>query len=574
MSAADPRFDPVSLEIMWSRLINITEECWITISRTAFSLIIGEVQDFGCELLDANGESLAHSPRSMPVFNLALPRAVKALLAAYPPETLEEGDVLITNDPWLCAGHLFDVALVTPVFRAGKLVGLVGSVAHCSDIGGTRDSRIVREIYEEGLQIPPMKYYKGGEPNHDLIALVRRNVRKGDMVIGDLQAQYSANEVGARGLLRFMDEYQLDDLSGLAEVIQDRSERAMREAIAAVPDGHYRHRVRFDGVGQPMSLGVDIEVSGDELTVDWDAPPQLDKGAINSTLNYTASHTVYALKCMLTPEIPSNAGCFRPIKVRAPEGSILNCSYPAGVNIRTMTGWYCAPALFGALAEAMPDRVQAFTGLPISISAYGRDQGGSTYNDHLFQGGGQGAGAPGDGVNALLFPTSAANTPVELFELRTPLLVETKALIPDSGGAGRNRGGLGQRIEFRKLYPDELPVQVSVLAYNLTEATPGLAGGHAGRLSKLSVEDGDSVIEGWDLGTLIELRRPQQFATFDLPGGSGYGDPLERPLETIQADYDEGYLTEAGLAAYGCAVDASGRVRRVTSGASGGEDRG
>ncbi len=560
-------FDPISLEIMWSRLITITEEAWLTIRRTAFSLIIGEVQDFGCELLDAKGESLAHSPRSMPVFNLALPRAVKALLEAFPPETLEEGDALITNDPWLCAGHLSDVALVTPVFKEGTLVGLVGSVAHCSDIGGTRDSLAAREIYEEGLQIPPMKFYRAGEPNHDLLALIDRNVRKGEMVIGDLQAQYSANEVGARGLLRFMDEYKFDDLSTLAEVVQDRAEAAMREAIAALPDGSYQQRVALDGIGTPMTLGVTIEVRGDELDVHWDAPPQLAKGAVNSTLNYTASHTVYALKCMLTPDIPSNAGCFRPIRVHAPEGSILNCSYPAAVNIRTMTGWYCAPALFGALAEAMPDRVQAFTGLPISVSAYGRDADGRTYNDHLFQGGGQGAGRAKDGVSALLFPTSAANTPVELFELRTPLLVGAKTLIADSGGAGERRGGLGQRLEVRKLFDDDLPVQLAVMAYNLIEEAPGLAGGHAGSQSHLTLEDGEAVTRGWDLGTLIELTRPQQHVTIELPGGSGYGDPRERPLTAIQADYDQGYLSRGGLADYGCDVDTEGRVFRLNDGA-------
>ncbi len=150
-------FDPVSLEIMWSRLINIAEECWITIWRTAFSLIIGEAQDFGCELFDPDAESIAHSPRSMPVFNLTLPLAVRHLLVAFPRDTLEPGDVLVTNDPWICAGHLFDLAAVTPVFRRGGLVGLVGSIAHCSDIGGTRDSMSAREIYEDGLQIPPLK---------------------------------------------------------------------------------------------------------------------------------------------------------------------------------------------------------------------------------------------------------------------------------------------------------------------------------------------------------------------------------------------------------------------------------
>ena len=331
-------FDPVSLEIMWSRLINITEECWITIRKTAFSLIIGEAQDFGCELLDPQGESLAHSPRSMPVFNLTLPRAVKALLNAFPPETLQEGDVLITNDPWLCAGHLFDVALVTPVFREGKLVGHIGSIAHCSDIGGTLDANSAREIYDEGLQIPPMKLYKAGQPNEDLINLIKRNVRKGEMVMGDIQAQYSANEVGAERLLRFMDEYALDDLSELAEVIQDRAEDAMRQAIAEVPDGSYKSSITYDGIGDPLTLHVTVTITGDELVADWDAPPQLPRGGINCTLNYTAAHSVYALKSMLTPDIPSNAGCYRPITVNAPAGSILNCDYP-GERQRSHDDW-------------------------------------------------------------------------------------------------------------------------------------------------------------------------------------------------------------------------------------------
>jgi 5-oxoprolinase (ATP-hydrolysing)/N-methylhydantoinase A len=202
-------------------------------------MIIGEAQDFGCELMNARGETLAHSPRSMPVFNLTLPRAVKALLGYFPPETLEEGDVLITNDPWICAGHLFDVAVVTPVFRGKGIVGLVGSIAHCSDIGGTRDTMSVREIYEEGLQIPPMKLYRRGEPNDDLLRLVRQNVRSQEMVLGDIHAQVGANGVAAERLVAFMHEYGLDDLSELAAVVQDRAERAMREAIAAVSDGEY-----------------------------------------------------------------------------------------------------------------------------------------------------------------------------------------------------------------------------------------------------------------------------------------------------------------------------------------------
>ena len=564
------RFDPVSLEILWSRLINITEECWVTIWRTAFSMIIGEAQDFGCELLDANGESLAHSPRSMPVFNLTLPRAVRALLERFPPATLQEGDLLATNDPWICAGHLFDLALVSPVFRRGRLVGLVGSIAHCSDVGGTLDSLSVREIYEEGLQIPPMKLFRRGEPNEEVLDLIRQNVRKGDMVVGDLQAQLSANRVGAERLLRFMEEYGLDDLAELAEVIQGRAERAMREAIRAVPDGEYSHEVEFEAVDRRLTLPVRVEVRGDELLVDWaGAPPQVDRGAINCTYSYTAAHTVYALKCMLTPEIPSNAGCFRPIHVTAPEGSILNCSYPAGVNLRTMTGWYCAPALFGALASAMPDRVQGFTGMPMGAGTYGLERDGSTFNDHLFQGGGQGASAHSDGKSALLFPTSAANTPVEMFENRTPLLVERKELIPDSGGPGRSRGGLGQRVQVRKLYEDGQQALVSLHPQGIEVETGGHFGGRAGRRAAISVADVDSVRDHAALGGLAELRSPRQLLTIELAGGSGYGDPGERPIAEVQRDLDEGLVTEEGLRPYDCRLLPNGQVARYGTGPAG-----
>ncbi|MEX2535574.1 MAG: hydantoinase B/oxoprolinase family protein [Trueperaceae bacterium] len=546
----DTTFDPISLEVMWSRLINITEECWITIWRTAFSTIIGEAQDFGCELLDADGESLAHSPRSMPVFNLTLPKAVKGLLEAFPRETLREGDVLVTNDPWLCAGHLFDVALVTPVFRQGELVALVGSIAHCSDIGGTRHYQSVREVYEEGLQIPPMKLYEAGIPNRSLFALIERNVRKGEMVLGDLQAQYSANRVAMHRLLAFMDAYELGDLRALASEVQSRAEGAMREAIAAVPDGKYESRASFDGVDKPLELRVAITVAGDTLTVEWEAPPQQPQGGTNCTLNYTAAHTVYALKCILTPDIPSNAGCFRPIEVTAPEGSILNCAYPAAVNQRTQTGWYCAPAIFAALAEVLPDRVQAFTGLPMGVAAYGHDPEGRVYNDHLFQGGGQGAGVTADGQSALLYPTSAGNTSIEMFETRTPLVVEQKSFISDSAGPGRQRGGLGQRIRLRKLLDDGKTALLSLHPQGMLVATPGLDGGEAGRLAGVALETPEGRLENGELHGMAELRTPADVCVIDMPGGSGFGRPEERDPMLLERDLSEGYVSESGAARY------------------------
>ena len=433
--------DPVGLEIMWSRMINIAEECWQTVIRTAFSLIIGEAQDFACEILDAGGQQIVHSPRAMPVFNLTLPIAVNAMIERYPPETLKPGDVLVTNDPWLCAGHLFDIAIAVPVFRDGRVVAFCGVVGHVTDIGGTKDSLNAREIYEEGFQIPPMKLFRAGEPNEDLFTLLAENVRRPDQVLGDVHALVAAGLTGAGRIGEFMEEYGMHDLEALAAVVQKRAETAMRQAIADLPDGRYEHRIEADGLDSAMSFPIQVTIRGDEIEVGFEgAPPQMDQGGSNCTLTYTKAHTTYPLKCILSPEVPGNAGCYRPMRVAAPEGSVMNCDRPLAVNMRTRTGWYIAPNVFGALARAAAGRVQAFTGLPSSVLFYGIGPDGIFYSDHLFQGGGQGASERGDGHSALLYPTSAGNTSVELFETRVPVLVLEKAFIADSGGAGPAAG--------------------------------------------------------------------------------------------------------------------------------------
>jgi N-methylhydantoinase A/oxoprolinase/acetone carboxylase beta subunit/N-methylhydantoinase B/oxoprolinase/acetone carboxylase alpha subunit len=555
--------DPVGLEIMWSRLINIVEECWLTVWRTAFSLIIGEAQDFACELLDPRGNSLAHSPRAMPVFNLTLPRAVRAILERFPAETLAPGDVLVTNDPWICAGHLFDVAIVTPVFRDGRVVAILGTIGHVTDIGGTRDSLSAREIYEEGLQIPPMKLYRAGAPNEDLIRLLAENVRKSEQVLGDLHALISANATGAQRLLAFMAEYGLEDLEALATVIQNRSERAIREAIRQIPDGTYRSEIWNDGLGTPLRYPIAVTVRGDEIDVDFaGAPPQQPRGGSNCTYGYTAAHTVYPLKCILSPGVPSNAGCYRPFRVTAPEGSILNCTKPASVNVRTRTGWYIAPNLFMALAGAVPDQVQAFTGLPASMTLYGQGPDGRFYSDHLFQGGGQGASAQGDGKSALLWPTSAANTSVELFETRTPVLVLEKRYLPDSGGPGRHRGGLGQVVRVRKLADDGRPAYAGLFPDGVLTRTAGLFGGQpGGAVRGVLLDAAGTVVTDYGVGSLVVLERPDQVLELRLAGGAGFGDPRERPLDMIQHDLDHGYVTARSVAEdYGHAVTADNRV--------------
>ena len=555
--------DPVGLEIMWSRLINIVEECWLTVWRTAFSLIIGEAQDFGCELLDPGGNSLAHSPRAMPVFNLTLPLAVKAMLRRFPVESLEPGDILITNDPWICAGHLFDIALVTPVFRDGNVVALLGTIGHVTDIGGTKDSLAAREIYEEGFQIPPMKLYRAGVLNQDLMALLVENVRKAEQVVGDLHALVSANASGAERLLTFMDEYGLDDLEGLATVVQDRSEAAMREAIRRVPDGVYRGEIENDGMGAPQRFPVQVTVEGDAISVDWGgAPAQAPRGGSNCTYSYTAAHTVYPLKCALSPGVPSNAGAYRPITVTAPEGSILNCTRPAAVNTRTRTGWYLAPNLFRTLAPAIPGAVQAFTGLPASVTFYGVGPDGRVFNDHLFQGGGQGASAHGDGKSSLLWPTSAANTTVELFETRAPVLVLAKALVPDSGGPGRHRGGLGQVVRVRKLLDDGRAVLAGLYPDGVLTRTGGLFGGRAGGpVRGVLLDPAGQTVRDYGVGALVTLSSPDQILEIQLGGGAGYGDPLERSVGEVEQDVRLGYVTPKGAERdYGVVVGVDGRV--------------
>jgi 5-oxoprolinase (ATP-hydrolysing) len=537
--------DPVGLEIMWSRLVTVVDEMWLTVCRTAFSLIVAEAQDFACELLDRNGETLAHSPRAMPVFNLTLPRAVKALLEKFPAETLEPGDILITNDPWLCAGHLFDVAMVMPVFKENALVGLVGTVGHVSDIGGTKDSLQAREVYEEGIQIPPMKLFRRGQPNEDLITLLAENVRNWPQVSGDIHAFVAANRLGAERLCAFMDEYGFSNTEALAVVFQGRSEKAMRDAIRRIPDGVYRSEAWANPLGTPLRLPVKLTVCGDEMEVDFDgAPPQVPRGGLNCTLNYTMAHGTYPLKCMLTPEVRGNAGCYRPFTVKAPEGSILNCRKPASVNVRTRTGWYIAPAIFRALAGAAPDRVQAFTGLPVAISIYGYERDGRLYSDHLFMGGGQGGSLHRDGKSSVLWPTSAANTSIELLETRVPVLVLEKSYVTGSGGPGRHRGGLGQRVRLRKLEDDGQPTMASLYPEGVAIETPGLFDGAPGGCAFGGLRSADgTLLKDVGSGELITLSGVEQQVELVLAGGSGFGDPSERSREAVAEDVADGYVS-------------------------------
>lgn len=541
--------DPVQLEILWKRLVNIAEEAWVALWRTSFSTIMAEAQDFGCELMDARGSSLAHSPKSMPVFNLTLPMAVEGLLKRYPVESLVPGDVLITNDPWLCAGHLYDVAVVTPVFHDGACVALAGSIGHVSDIGGTKERLTAREVFEEGIQIPPMKLYRAGSINEDLIDLIRANVRRSDMVLGDLHALVSSNAVAARRLESFLSEYQMSTLEPLADAIQSQSEKAMRHAISELKDGTYTYRLVADGVGEALPLPVQVTVKGDSIAVDFEgAPPQLAIGAINCTYSFTAAEAAYALKSLLIPEVPANAGCYRPFTVSAPEGSVLNCSFPAPVGVRHILGYYISPLVIGALAPALPGRARAATGFPTNLSIYGRTKDGSVYNDHAMNGGGGGAWQGHDGVSAILFPTSAATVSVEMMELRTPVVIEAKELVQNSGGPGEFRGGLGQRLRVRKLYPDKLRTLVAVQPEGRFHAAPGLFGGQSGGRCRVTHFDERRQAQQIPASGAVALFDPREEVVIELTGGAGFGDPGKREISKIQDDLLNEYVSPDAVA--------------------------
>jgi 5-oxoprolinase (ATP-hydrolysing) len=541
-------FDPVTLELLGSRVESVVEECWSALYRGAFSTIVAEACDFGCEVLDPGGGSLGHARRSMPVFNLALPHTVRAMLERHPATTLRPGDVLITNDPWLCAGHLPDVAVVTPVFAGDRLVAFMAAVVNVSDIGGVQDAYSARDLYEEGVRIPPMFLRRAGGPNRDLLELLAANVRLPQTVLGDLDAMVAATAVGASRLLDLAEEAGLPDFSGLGEALRAQAAAAARRAVRQVPDGVYRARIGMDGaVGGPrLELGVAVHVRGEAIEVVYeDVPAQLAGGGRNCVLTYTRAHTAYALKCLLTPEVRSNEGCYAPYAVTAPEGSILNARFPASVDMRQNTGWFLAPLLHRALAPAMPDRVQAPTGLPLGFHAFVTLPDGTLVKDHLFQGGGQGASAGHDGTSTLLYPTSAGNVSVEMFEQRVPLWVEAKEWIPDSGGQGQFRGGLGQRVRVRRLPGHASTVHLGVHPAGMGASPPGLFGGAAGRPTELVRRWGGRVTR-LAHGAYVELARDDDYLEIRLGGGGGYGPPEARAPEAVRRDLLDGLTSAEG----------------------------
>ncbi|MBV9521833.1 MAG: hydantoinase B/oxoprolinase family protein [Alphaproteobacteria bacterium] len=529
------RIDPVTLEIIWTRIGSMVDEAAKVIARTAFSTLSSEANDFACVLTDARGNSLAENTGSIPSFIATLPATVRHMIDGIGTQRMRPGDVLVTNNPWQGTGHLNDVCLVRPIFRDGILIAFAASTSHVPDIGGRIRSIEPKELFEEGFHIPLMHLLRAGEPDETLLRLLRTNVRTPDQTVGDIFAQVGALDLLERRLLEMMADYALPSLEAVADALFGRAEAAMRKAIRALPEGTYRYAMTTDGLDAPFEIKVAVRVAGSEIAVDYAGTSPQQPRAVNTVWAYTYAMTAYALKCMLLPNLPNNAGMFRSIAVTAPEGSIVNPRFPAACGGRASVGHYLPVAIFGALAEAVPDRVIAGAGSPLWIlTQTGVRKEGTTYATVLFFNGGMGALAGKDGANCLSWPSNISSTPVEIAERNGPLFFHHKRLRPDSGGAGTRRGGLGQEILIESL--SETPIAVGFIAERTRFPAPGLRGGAPGGLGAVLVNGAivdNRVQHTLDKGDTILLA---------TPGGGGYGAPEGRPRPQAERDRALGYV--------------------------------
>src|SRR6266516_763205 len=538
--------DPITLEVLWNRLLSVVNEQQVTLMRTAFSTVVRESQDLACGVFDTRGSMIAQSLTGTPGHINAMATVVRHFLKEYPAETLRPGDVLITNDPWQTAGQINDMTILTPVFKGERVIAYFASTCHAPDIGGHIFSGEAREVYEEGLRIPITKLFLRDEPNAELFKIIRANVRTPNETIGDLYAQTSSNAVGVRELLHFMDEFGLDSIDPLANEIITRTKRAMREAIRALPNGRYENESWSDGFDEPIRVKVAVIVEDEDLFIDFDgSSPQSSRG-INVVLNYTHAYASFAIKAAVSPEVPHNEGAFRPVHVTAPPGCILNCLEPAAVASRHLIGHFLPGVIFGALSQAMPEQLMAGGADPIWIEVWRGKWPASNapFTFSLFQCGGTGARATKDGLNTTGFPSGVAGVPAEVIESLTPLVQYRRELRTDSGGPGLNRGGLGQWTEVG--YRGDASWAVSAMIDRTCFPAAGLKDGKPGALGEFLV-NGASRPRPKALITLAPDARVQ----LNLPGGGGYGNPFQRPVELVLNDVVNGYVSlEAAERAY------------------------
>lgn len=583
--------NPVTLELVRNGLESVVDEMSLIVYRTAYSGILRENMDFSTAFCDAKGQLVAQAV-SIAVHLGSVPEAMDAILARYGRD-LGPGDVIILNDPFEGGSHLPDIFMVKPVFLDGRLAGFTVTICHHTDVGGRvsgSNASDSTEIYAEGLRIPPLKLHEGGRPNETLLRLIEKNVRVPQKVLGDLRAQLSACHVGERQLAHLVARHGRETVERYVEALLDYTERLTRAEIAELPDGAYTFEdwIDDDGVTDtPIPLRVTITVAGDELVCDFTGSSMQVKGAINATYSFTKANVYATLKYVLGSEIPNNAGFFRPIRVVAPRGSILNAVPPAACAARGLTGFRLGDVMFGALAQAVPRRAMAAgDGGNSGIGVGGYDATRTPFIFVEFFSSNWGGRADRDGIDGNTTPYgNLANIPAEVVEAEHPLRLERYEFVPDSGGAGRFRGGLAQRREYRFL---EAEAVLQIRSDRRKFRPFGLDGGRPGTPSRTTLWRGG---EARELPTKVTMpvRRDDVFL-HTQPGGGGFGDPFERDPERVLDDLrNEKISEEAARREYGVVVDrrtwrvdaaetvrlrATGRRRATEPPADGGADRG
>lgn len=534
----------VAYQVMWNRLISVVEEQAQALVRTAFSTSVREAGDLSAGVYDTHGNMLAQAVTGTPGHVNAMADAVAHFIRRIGPENIFDGDVYITNDPWEGTGHLHDITMVTPSFHNGALVGFFACTAHIVDIGGRGFGADAHSVYEEGLYIPIMKFANKGTVDETLTRIIRGNVREPDQLIGDIYALATCNEIGHRRLIDMMEEFALDDLDGIATFILDNSRRATIERIAALPQTSAEGEMTMDGFDRPITLKVKVSVEGDRIVSDFTGTSGVDKKGINCPLVYAKAYACYALKVAIAPEIPNNAASLAPFEITAPENSIVNALHPAPVALRHIVGHFVPDAVYDAFDKIVPDLVPAEgagclcnfqvslrprTDAPAPMTA--RRSEVLTFNS-----GGSGARPEHDGLNATAFPSGVMTMPIEATEHAGPVIIWRKELRPDSGGAGKTRGGLGQYMEVGAQEGHEFDIQA--MFDRVDHPARGRRGGGAGASTTIARDDG-AAMRGKGKQFVPHGRK----VVMAFPGGAGYGDPSERAKELVIRDLARGYIS-------------------------------
>lgn len=530
----------IHLQVMWNRLISVVEEQAMTLLRTAFSTSVREAGDLSAGVFDPQGRMLAQAVTGTPGHVNTMAEAVLHFIAEIGRDNMFPGDTYVTNDPWKGTGHLHDITMVSPSFLGDRLVGFFACTAHVVDVGGRGFGADAKSVYEEGIQIPIMKFAERGKVNADLVRMLRANVREPDQVVGDFYSLAACNDVGHKRLIAMMNEIGLPSLDDLGAFIFSRTRAATLDRIAALPRGSWTNELLTDGYDRPVRLVATVETRDGTVNVDFAGSDGISRWGINVPIIYTKAYACYALKCVIAPDIPNNWASLDPFTVSSPE-NILNAPRPAPVSLRHVFGHMVPDLVLGALAQALPGTILAEgAGALWNIHMSVRPVAGAAGRRAeilMFNSGGMGARPAQDGLSATAFPSGVMTMPIEATEHAGPVVIWRKELRPDSGGDGEFRGGLGQIIEIEPAPGHAF--DFSAMFDRIGHAPHGRNGGKDGAAGVAMLDDGTRLKpKGWQhvpAGRRLILH---------LPGGGGYGDPARRAPEARASDRSRGYVTE------------------------------